>query len=52
MTQTYLNDIWAIYFHDPFDHNWDIKSHRLISTISTVEEFVNIFTVFIVLINL
>jgi hypothetical protein len=46
MTQTYLNDIWAIYFHDPLDHNWDIKSYRLINTISTVEEFLRIFVTF------
>jgi len=42
----YLNDIWAIYFHDPFDHNWDIPSYKLISTISSVEEFVEIYSLY------
>jgi hypothetical protein len=42
----YLNDIWAIYFHDPFDHNWEISSYKLISTISSVEEFVEIFSLY------
>jgi translation initiation factor 4E len=46
LSETYLNDIWAMYFHDPYDHNWNIESYKLISTISSVEEFVNVFTVF------
>jgi hypothetical protein len=44
--ETYLNDIWAMYFHDPYDHNWNIDSYKLISTISSVEEFVNVFNTF------
>ena len=46
MSVVYLNDIWCLYFHDPFDHKWDIKSYRLLSTISSVEEFVMIFNVY------
>jgi translation initiation factor 4E len=42
----YLNDIWSIYFHDPFDHNWDDKSYKFICTISSVEEFVDVFYTF------
>jgi hypothetical protein len=46
MSVIYLNDIWCLYFHDPFDHNWDIKSYRLLSTISSVEEFIMIYNVY------
>ena len=42
----YFNDIWAIYFHDPDDVNWDIKSYKFICTISNVDEFCNVFHVF------
>ena len=42
----YLNDIWSIYFHDPYDANWDDKSYKFISTISSVDEFVAIFHTF------
>lgn len=42
----YLNDIWSIYFHDPYDTNWDDKSYKFISTISSVEEFVAVFHTF------
>lgn len=34
-----LNDIWNIYFHDPFDEDWTISSYKRISSMSTVEEF-------------
>lgn len=40
----YLNDKWAIYFHDPFDHNWDLSSYILISVVETVEDFVEIYS--------
>ena len=43
MSVVYLNDIWCMYFHDPFDHKWDIRSYRLIGTISSVNEFVAMF---------
>lgn len=42
----YLNDIWSIYFHDPFEHNWDIKSYKFICTINSVEEFTQIYSIF------
>jgi translation initiation factor 4E len=42
----YLNDIWSIYFHDPFDHNWEDKSYKFICTISNVEEFAQVFATF------
>lgn len=42
----YLNDIWAIYYHHPYDHNWDISSYKLICTISSINEFVEVFHAF------
>lgn len=42
----YLNDIWSLYFHDPYDMNWDVNSYKFISTISSVEDFINIYLTF------
>ncbi len=36
---TYLNDIWNVYFHDPFDIDWTDKSYIRLATVSSVEEF-------------
>lgn len=44
--QVYLNDIWTVYFHDPYNHNWDIKSDSIICTISSVKDFVQMYGVF------
>ena len=46
MTTCYLNDIWSIYFHDPYDNNWDDKSYKFICTMSSVDEFVAVFSTF------
>lgn len=35
----YLNDIWNIYFHDPFETDWTDKSYIRLATISSVEDF-------------
>ena len=48
---TYLNDIWSFYFHDPHDHNWDLKSYTFIKNISTVNDFIEILYVFKQLLN-
>lgn len=37
--ETYLNDVWCYYFHDPYDSNWTNESYKLLGTLSTVEEF-------------
>lgn len=37
--ETYLNDVWTFYFHDPYDSNWTNESYKLLGTIGTVEEF-------------
>jgi hypothetical protein len=42
----YLNDIWCLYFHDPYDIEWDNSSYKLIATISTVEDFVQYYNAF------
>lgn len=42
MDETFLNDTWSIYFHDPEDDDWSDESYHLICTISTVEDFVHI----------
>lgn len=38
-TETYLNDVWTFYFHDPYDSNWTNESYKLLATIGTAEEF-------------
>jgi hypothetical protein len=42
----YLNDSWSLYFHDPYDIEWDNKSYKLIGQISTVDAYVNFFKAF------
>ena len=34
-----LNDIWVLWYHDPNDVNWEIKSYKQVSSISTIGEF-------------
>ena len=34
-----LNDIWSIYFHDPNDKDWTMKSYHHLSMLSTVDDF-------------
>lgn len=43
MEETFLNDTWSIYFHDPDNEDWSDSSYHLISTISTVQDFVHIY---------
>lgn len=37
--ELFLNDIWDVYFHNPFDNNWNNESYERISTISSVNQF-------------
>lgn len=37
--ETFLNDVWNVYFHDPFDIDWTVKSYVRLSSVSSVEEF-------------
>lgn len=36
---TILNDIWTVYFHDPYDTNWNTNSYMRLGSISSVEEY-------------
>lgn len=35
----FLNDIWRLYFHDPYDNNWNYDSYMNLGTMSTVKEY-------------
>lgn len=35
----FLNDLWTLYFHDPFDNDWTNKSYQRLANISSVDEF-------------
>lgn len=37
--ELFLNDIWCLYFHDPFDNDWTNTSYILLSNISSVEQY-------------
>ncbi len=37
--QHFLNDNWILYFHDPFDSNWEKDSYKEICKIDTIESF-------------
>jgi len=39
--EIFLNDIWTVYFHDPFDSDWTNKSYHKIGDISTINDFWN-----------
>lgn len=41
-TDTFLNDTWILYFHDPDDEEWTGKSYKIQSTISSGEDWVGI----------
>lgn len=42
----YLNDIWAFYFHDPYEMDWSINSFKFINNISKIEDFIEIYLCF------
>lgn len=39
MSETFLNDVWSVYFHDPKDSDWTYESYKRMGNVSTVEEF-------------
>ena len=39
----FFNDSWNLYFHDPDNSNWDIHSYILIATITTLEEWIQVY---------
>jgi len=42
-TRENLQSFWNLYFHDPFDNNWDKKSFYNIYTLNTISDFWDIF---------
>lgn len=38
----WLNDTWSIYFHNPFDNNWDESGYIKLFTLANIEEFIMI----------
>jgi len=42
MDDTFLNDTWCLYFHDPDNDDWGDDSYHAICTMSTSEDFVNV----------
>lgn len=34
-----LNDIWTLYFHDPYNEDWTYSSYQKITNLSTVDDF-------------
>lgn len=46
MDDNYLNDVWSLYFHDPYDMNWEANSYKFITTISSIDDYINVFKSF------
>ena len=38
-TEYFLNDTWNLYFHDPYDNNWNTTSYHCLGSISSVHDF-------------
>ena len=38
--ETFLNDCWMLYFHDPDNNDWTPKSYNVLQTLSTAEDWV------------
>lgn len=41
-TETFLNDVWTLYFHDPYDDQWTPSSYKSQTTISTAEDWIKV----------
>ena len=39
--ETFLDDNWTLYFHDPDDSEWTLNSYKKIGTISTIKNWVD-----------
>lgn len=37
--ETYTNDLWTLYFHDPDDSNWSIENYHRLTEINSIESF-------------
>jgi hypothetical protein len=40
--ETFTNDIWSMYFHDPYDENWSLHSYVRFATINSPKSFWNV----------
>jgi hypothetical protein len=40
MEDVFLNDCWALYFHDPDNQDWSEKSYQLLHTVSSVQDWI------------
>ena len=38
-----LNDSWILWYHDPNDVNWELKSYKQVSEIKTISDFWNTY---------
>ena len=38
-----LNDTWILWYHDPNDVNWEIKSYKQVATITSIKDFWNTY---------
>ena len=46
MSDNYFNDVWSLYFHDPYEMKWEPNSYKFITTISSIDDFVEIYKTF------
>jgi len=37
--EVFLNDVWNVYFHDPFDVDWTTTSYIRLASIGSVDEY-------------
>lgn len=42
LEELFLNDCWILYFHDPSNNDWSAKSYKVIHTISTVQDWIQV----------
>jgi hypothetical protein len=42
-SDTKLNNKWILWYHDPLDTNWDIRSYKNLQEISNMKEFWEIY---------
>lgn len=43
MSRIYLNDIWAFYYHDPYNPDWTYKSYIKLEDVSSVCDFWSVY---------
>ena len=38
VSETWLNDVWSVYFHDPEDNSWTLDSYKRLGDVASVED--------------